>query len=79
MVNEYEEGSKNRHDSKSDIAEYCADAINNGLICRYLAYRNETIDKTNEIRAKLHGRNVQSSSYTGASYVINWHIQTAPQ
>ena len=53
--------AQNRHDSKSDIAEYCADAINNGLDCRYLAYRNETIDKQmTEIRQQLHGRDVQS-------------------
>ena len=44
MVNEYDkEGSKIGMIQKSDIAEYCADAINNGLDCRYLAYRNETI------------------------------------
>ena len=45
---------------KGDIAEYCTDAINNGLDCRYLAYRNDTIDKhMKEIRQQLHGRDVQ--------------------
>lgn len=80
MVNEYDkDGSKIGMIKKSDIADYCADAINNGLDCRYLAYRNETIDKQmTEIRAKLHGRNVQSfvvgepvTSLTGIQNVIN--------
>jgi len=80
MVNEYDkDGEKIGMIQKNDIADYCADAIKNGLDCRYLAYRNDTIDKQmNAIRSMLHGRDVQSfvvgepvSSLTGIQNVIN--------
>ena len=80
MVNEYDkDGEKIGMIQKNDIADYCADAIKNSLDCRYLAYRNDTIDKQMiDIRAKLHGRNVQSfvvgepvTSLTGIQNVIN--------
>ena len=60
MVNEYDkDNEKIGMIQKGDIAEYCTDAINNGLDCRYLAYRNDTIDKhMKEIRQQLHGRDV---------------------
>ena len=64
---------------KHEIADYCSDALKSGLDCRYLAYRNDTIDKhMTEIRQQLHGRDVQSfvigepvSSLTGIQNVIN--------
>ena len=80
MVNEYDkDGEKIGMIQKGDIAEYCADAIKNGLDCRYLAYRNDTIDKhMKEIRQQLHGRDVQGfvvgepvTSLTGIQGVIN--------
>ena len=80
MVNGVRQGRrKNRNDSKGDIAEYCADAIKNSLDCRYLAYRNDTIDKhMKEIEQQLHGRDVQGfvvgepvTSLTGIQGVIN--------
>ena len=38
MVNEYDkDNEKIGMIQKGDIAEYCTDAINNGLDCRYLA------------------------------------------
>ncbi len=80
MVNEYDkDGEKIGMIQKNEIADYCADAIKNGLDCRYLAYRNETIDKQmTEIRQQLHGRDVQGfvvgepvTSLTGIQGVIN--------
>ena len=55
MVNEYDkDNEKIGMIQKGDIAEYRTDAINNGLDCRYLAYRNDTIDKhMKEIRQQL--------------------------
>ena len=80
MVNEYDkDGEKIGMITKSEIADYCSDALKNGLDCRYLAYKNESIDKqTVAIRSMLHGRDVQSfvigepvSSLTGIQNVIN--------
>ncbi len=80
MVNEYDkDGVKIGMIQKHEIADYCSDAIKNGLDCRYLAYRNESIDKQMiAIRSMLHGRDVQSfvigepvSSLTGIQNVIN--------
>jgi len=80
MVNEYDkDNEKIGMIQKGDIAEYCTDAINNGLDCRYLAYRNDTIDKhMKEIRQQLHGRDVQGfvvgepvTSLTSIQGVIN--------
>lgn len=80
MVNEYDkDGSKIGMIQKHEIADYCADALKNGMDCRYLAYKNESIDKQmNAIRSMLHGRDVQSfvvgepvSSLTGIQNVIN--------
>ena len=80
MVNEYDKNSeKIGMIQKHEIADYCADALKNGLDCRYLAYRNESIDKqTTAIRTLLHGRDVQSFvvgepvvSLTGIQNVIN--------
>jgi exodeoxyribonuclease-5 len=80
MVNEYDkDGVKIGMIQKHEIADYCSDALKNGLDCRYLAYKNESIDKqTVSIRSMLHGRDVQSfvisepvSSLTGIQNVIN--------
>jgi len=80
MVNEYDsEGEKIGMIQKHEIADYCSDALKSGLDCRYLAYRNESIDKqTTAIRTLLHGRDVQSFvvgepvvSLTGIQNVIN--------
>ena len=80
MVNEYDAiGTKIGMIKKHEIADYCSDALKNGLDCRYLAYKNESIDKqTVAIRSMLHGRDVQSfvigepvSSLTGIQNVIN--------
>ena len=80
MVNEYDkDGSKIGMIKKHEIADYCSDALKNGLDCRYLAYRNESIDKqTIDIRKMLHGRDVQNFvvgepvvSLTGILKVIN--------
>ena len=80
MVNEYDkDGSKIGMIKKHEIADYCSDALKNGLDCRYLAYRNESIDKqTIYIRKMLHGRDVQNFvvgepvvSLTGILKVIN--------
>jgi len=80
MVNEYDkDGAKISMIKKHEIADYCSDALKNGLDCRYLAYRNESIDKqTTAIRTLLHGRDVQSFvvgepvvSLTGILKVIN--------
>ena len=80
MVNEYDkDGAKIGMIQKHEIADYCSDAIKNGMDCRYLAYRNESIDKQMiAIRSMLHGRDVQSfvigepvSSLTGIQNVIN--------
>ena len=80
MVNEYDkDGVKIGMIQKHEIADYCSDALKNGLDCRYLAYKNESIDKqTVAIRSMLHGRDVQSfvigepvSSLTGIQNVIN--------
>jgi exodeoxyribonuclease-5 len=80
MVNEYDkDGVKIGMIQKHEIADYCSDALKNGLDCRYLAYKNESIDKqTVSIRSMLHGREVQSfvigepvSSLTGIQNVIN--------
>ena len=80
MVNEYDkDGEKIGMIQKHEIADYCADALKNGLDCRYLAYRNESIDKqTIDIRKMLHGRDVQNFvvgepvvSLTGILKVIN--------
>ena len=80
MVNEYDkDGAKIGMIQKHEIADYCSDALKNGLDCRYLAYKNESIDKqTVAIRSMLHGRDVQSfvigepvSSLTGIQNVIN--------
>ena len=80
MVNEYDKDStKIGMIKKHEIADYCSDALKNGLDCRYLAYRNESIDKqTTAIRTLLHGRDVQSFvvgepvvSLTGIQNVIN--------
>ena len=80
MVNEYDkDGAKIGMIKKHEIADYCSDALKNGMDCRYLAYRNESIDKqTTAIRTMLHGRDVQSfvvgepvSSLTGIQNVIN--------
>jgi ATP-dependent exoDNAse (exonuclease V) alpha subunit len=62
MVNEYDkDGVKIGMIQKHEIADYCSDALKNGLDCRYLAYKNESIDKqTVAIRSMLHGRDVQS-------------------
>ena len=62
MVNEYDkDGAKIGMIQKHEIADYCSDALKNGMDCRYLAYRNESIDKqTTAIRTMLHGRDVQS-------------------
>ena len=46
MVNEYDkDGVKIGMIQKHEIADYCSDALKNGLDCRYLAYKNESIDK----------------------------------
>ena len=61
MVNEYDkDGAKIGMIKKHEIADYCSDALKkNGMDCRYLAYRNESIDKqTIDIRKMLHGRDV---------------------
>ena len=80
MVNEYDkDGAKIGMIQKHEIADYCSDALKNGMDCRYLAYRNESIDKQmTDIRSMLHGRDVQSfvigepvSSLTGIQNVIN--------
>ena len=80
MVNEYDkDGAKIGMIQKHEIADYCSDALKNGMDCRYLAYRNESIDKqTTAIRTMLHGRDVQSFvvgepvvSLTGIQNVIN--------
>ncbi len=80
MVNEYDkDGEKIGMIQKHEIADYCSDALKNGMDCRYLAYKNESIDKQmNAIRSMLHGRDVQSfvvgepvSSLTGIQNVIN--------
>ena len=80
MVNEYDKDStKIGMIKKHEIADYCSDALKNGLDCRYLAYRNESIDKqTIDIRKMLHGRDVQNFvvgepvvSLTGILKVIN--------
>ena len=80
MVNEYDKNSeKIGMIKKHEIADYCSDALKSGLDCRYLAYRNDSIDKqTTEIRTMLHGRDVQSfvvgepvASLTGIQNVIN--------
>ena len=80
MVNEYDkDGVKIGMIQKHEIADYCSDALKNGLDCRYLAYKNESIDKQMiAIRSMLHGRDVQSfvigepvSSLTGIQNVIN--------
>jgi len=80
MANEYDkDGVKIGMIQKHEIADYCSDALKNGLDCRYLAYKNESIDKqTVAIRSMLHGRDVQSfvigepvSSLTGIQNVIN--------
>ena len=80
MVNEYDkDSSKIGMIKKHEIADYCSDALKNGLDCRYLAYRNESIDKqTIDIRKMLHGRDVQNFvvgepvvSLTGILKVIN--------
>ena len=80
MVNEYDkEGSKIGMIQKHEIADYCSDALKNNMDCRYLAYKNESIDKQMiAIRSMLHGRDVQSfvvgepvSSLTGIQNVIN--------
>jgi len=80
MVNEYDkDGAKIGMIQKHEIADYCSDALKNGMDCRYLAYKNESIDKqTVAIRSMLHGRDVQSfvigepvSSLTGIQNVIN--------
>ncbi len=80
MVNEYDAiGTKIGMIQKHEIADYCSDALKNGMDCRYLAYRNESIDKqTTAIRTMLHGRDVQSFvvgepvvSLTGIQNVIN--------
>jgi len=80
MVNEYDkDGVKIGMIQKHEIADYCSDALKNVLDCRYLAYKNESIDKqTVAIRSMLHGRDVQSfvigepvSSLTGIQNVIN--------
>jgi exodeoxyribonuclease-5 len=80
MVNEYDkDGAKIGMIQKHEIADYCSDALKNGMDCRYLAYRNESIDKQMiAIRSMLHGRDVQSfvagepvSSLTGIYKVIN--------
>ena len=80
MVNEYDkDGAKIGMIQKHEIADYCSDALKNGMDCRYLAYKNESIDKQMiAIRSMLHGRDVQSfvigepvSSLTGIQNVIN--------
>jgi len=80
MVNEYDkDSSKIGMIKKHEIADYCSDALKNSLDCRYLAYRNESIDKqTIDIRKMLHGRDVQNFvvgepvvSLTGILKVIN--------
>ena len=80
MVNEYDkDGEKIGMIQKHEIADYCSDALKNSMDCRYLAYRNESIDKQmTDIRSMLHGRDVQSfvigepvSSLTGIQNVIN--------
>lgn len=80
MVNEYDkDGAKIGMIQKHEIADYCSDALKNGMDCRYLAYRNESIDKhMTEIRQQLHGRDVQGfvvgepvTSLTGIQGVIN--------
>ena len=80
MVNEYDKDStKIGMIKKHEIADYCSDALKNGMDCRYLAYRNESIDKqTIDIRKMLHGRDVQNFvvgepvvSLTGILKVIN--------
>lgn len=80
MVNEYDVNcTKIGMIKKHEIADYCSDALKSGLDCRYLAYRNESIDKqTTAIRTMLHGRDVQSFvigepvvSLTGIQNVIN--------
>ena len=80
MVNEYDkDGTKIGMIQKHEIADYCSDALKSGFDCRYLAYKNESIDKQMiDIRSMLHGRDVQSfvvgepvSSLTGIYKVIN--------
>lgn len=80
MANEYDkDGAKIGMIKKYEIADYCSDALKNGMDCRYLAYKNESIDKQMiAIRSMLHGRDVQSfvvgepvSSLTGIQNVIN--------
>lgn len=80
MANEYDkDGAKIGMIQKHEIADYCSDALKNSMDCRYLAYRNESIDKqTTAIRTLLHGRDVQSFvvgepvvSLTGIQNIIN--------
>jgi len=56
MVNEYDkDGAKIGMIQKHEIADYCSDALKNGMDCRYLAYKNESIDKQMiAIRSMLH-------------------------
>lgn len=45
--------------SRGDVASWCADAMKNGMDCRYLAFKNETIDKQiSEIRKSVFGGEV---------------------